>query len=175
MSRAFKSEGIVLKKRNLPSQDIIVTIFSKEMGKIRVLAKGVKKISSKRLPHLQTGNIIEGVIYHSSEKRLYLQETTLISGLSQVKKDPKKMSFLYFYFHIIDRLLPENQQELEIYDAVKRFLIDLSKSKATISLLEKHLNILLKKLGYINKDGSLDELHKLVEELMNEKVSLIII
>src|SRR3989304_7106821 len=119
MSRAFKSEGIVLKKRSLPSQDIIVTIFSKEMGKIRVLAKGVKKISSKRLPHLQTGNIIGVVIYHSIEKKLYLQETALISGLSQIKKDSKKMSFLYFYFHLIDRLLPENQQEFEIYNDVK--------------------------------------------------------
>lgn len=174
MSRTSKTEGIVLKKKNLPTQDMIVTIFSQEAGKIRILAKGVKKISSKRLPHLQTGNIINAVIYNS-EKKLYLQETTLISGLSQIKKDSKKMSFVYFYFHIIDRLLPENQQELDIYNAVKHFLIDLSRSVTTIPLLEKHLNILLKKLGYINKKSSLDELHKLVEELINEKVPLIII
>ncbi len=174
MSRTSKTEGIILKKKNLPTQDMIVTIFSHEMGKIRILAKGVKKISSKRLPHLQTGNIINAVIY-SSEKGLYLQETTLISGLSQIKNDPKKISFIYFYFHLIDRLLPENQQELTIYNAVKRFLIDLSGSTTTIPLLEKHLNILFKKLGYINKKSSLDELHKLAEELINEKVPLIII
>ncbi len=174
MSRTSKTEGIVLKKKNLPNQDMIVTIFSEVMGKIRILAKGVKKISSKRLPHLQTGNIINAVIYNS-EKRLYLQETSLISGLTQIKKDSKKISFVYFYFHIIDRLLPENQQEPDIYNAVKRFLIDLSKSSTTIPLLEKHLNILMKKLGYISKKGSLDEIHKLVEELINEKVPLIII
>lgn len=174
MSRTSKTEGIVLKKKNLPTQDMIVTIFTQEMGKIRILAKGVKKISSKRLPHLQTGNIINAVIYNS-EKKLYLQETSLISGLSQIKKNSKKISFVYFYFHIIDRLLPENQQELEIYNAVKHFLIDLSKSASTIPLLERHLNILLKKLGYINKKGTLDELHKTVEELINEKVPLIII
>lgn len=174
MSRTSKIEGIVLKKRNLPTQDMIVTLFTKEVGKIQILAKGVKKISSKRLPHLQTGNILNAVIYNS-ERKHYLQETSLISGLSQIKKDSKKMSFVYFYFHIIDRLLPENQQELDIYKAVKHFLIDLSKSLTTVPLLEKHLNILLKKLGYISKKGSLDELHKTVEELINEKVPLIII
>ncbi len=174
MSRTLKTEGIVLKKKNLPTQDVIVTLFTHDIGRMRILAKGVKKISSKRLPHLQTGNIIKAVIYNS-EKKLYLQETSLISGLSQIKKDPKKLSFVYFYFHLIDRLLPENQQELEIYKATKRFLIDLSKSATTLPLLEKHLNILLKKLGYISRKSSLEELHRLAEELINEKVPLIII
>lgn len=174
MSRTSKTEGIVLKKRNLPSQDIVVTLFTQEMGKVRILAKGVKKITSRRLPHLQTGNIIKVVIYNA-DKKGYLQETSLISSLSQVKNDPKKLSFCYFYFHVLDRLLPENQQELEIYDATKRFLIELSKTEAMTDLLEKHLNILMKKLGYISKSSSLEELHKFVQELTNEKVPLFII
>lgn len=174
MSRVTKTEGIVLKKRNLPTQDMIVTIFTQEMGKLRILAKGVKKISSRRLPHLQTGNIVNSVIYNSDRKS-YLQETSLISGLSQIKSDSTKMSFIYFYFHLLDRLLPENQQESEIYNVVKRFLIDLSKSTATTSFLERHLNVLLRKLGYIDQKESLEELHRLVQELMNEKVPLLVI
>lgn len=174
MSRVTKTEGIVLKKRNLPTQDMIVTIFTQEMGKLRILAKGVKKISSRRLPHLQTGNIINSVIYNS-DKKSYLQETSLVSGLSQIKSHSTKMSFIYFYFHLLDRLLPENQQESEIYSVVKHFLIDLSKSAATTPFLEKHLNVLLRKLGYIDQKESLEELHRLVQELMNEKVPLLVI
>ncbi len=174
MPRTAKSEAIVLNKRNLPTQDLIITLFTQENGKQKILVKGVKKISSKRLPHLQTGNIVKIVIY-DSQRKLYLQETTLISGFSTIKNNPKRLSFLFFYFHVLDRILPENQQELDVYKGTKHFLIDLAKSTPTLSLLEKHLNILLKRLGYLDKNLDLEELHYLLEELMNEKIPLIII
>ncbi|MBI4009495.1 recombination protein O N-terminal domain-containing protein, partial [Candidatus Roizmanbacteria bacterium] len=52
MKRTLKTEAIVLRKRSLPNQDKIVTLFTKELGKLNVFAKGIKKITSRRLPHV---------------------------------------------------------------------------------------------------------------------------
>ncbi|MBI4226632.1 DNA repair protein RecO, partial [Candidatus Roizmanbacteria bacterium] len=63
MKRTIKTEAIVLRKRSLPNQDTIVTLFSKKIGKVNAFAKGIKKITSRRLPHVQTANLINAVLY----------------------------------------------------------------------------------------------------------------
>jgi len=41
-----KTEAIILKTADLGEADRLLTIYSKEFGKIKVIARGVKKVSS---------------------------------------------------------------------------------------------------------------------------------
>lgn len=170
MTKKLKTEAIVLKKKNLPTKDILITVFSEDFGKIVVFAKGVKSITSRRLPHLQTANLISAIISKSND-RLYLAETTLISAFSAIKKDPRKVDLIYFMFYILDRLLPENHKEPQIYDIVKKFIVSLSKPIINPKMqLQKYLNLILYKLGYIDAEKSLSELKQTIESLTNEKI-----
>ena len=54
--RSFRTEGIVIKRSNYSEADRIVTIFTKQSGKITVRATGVRKIASRRSPHLELLN-----------------------------------------------------------------------------------------------------------------------
>ena len=54
--RSFKTEGIVIKRRNFNEADRIITVFSKRNGKINIKASGVRKITSRRSPHLELLN-----------------------------------------------------------------------------------------------------------------------
>ncbi|OGK16080.1 DNA repair protein RecO [Candidatus Roizmanbacteria bacterium RIFCSPHIGHO2_01_FULL_39_12c] len=170
MKRTVKIEAIVLKKKILPNRDTIVALFSDALGKVSVIAKGVKKITSRRSPHLQTANLISCILYKKDE-RYYLQETTLISGFSQIKNNREKLNNLYQYFFILERLLPENQTEPQIYNLLLRYLIELSQAKENkIELLKNYLNNTLKLLGYIKEDKSHEELIWFAEGIIHEKI-----
>jgi DNA repair protein RecO (recombination protein O) len=52
-SRVYVAEGIVLKRRNVGEADRILTVFTKKYGKIRVIAKGVRRITSRRAGHIE--------------------------------------------------------------------------------------------------------------------------
>jgi len=54
--RGFKTEGIVLKRRNFGEADRILTVFTKDRGKISVLAKGVRRITSRRAGNVELLN-----------------------------------------------------------------------------------------------------------------------
>lgn len=175
MSKFFKTEAIVLKKINLLGKDLLIIFFSKKLGKISVFSKGVKKITSKRLPHLQTGNLLN-ILLTKNKERFYLKETSLISVFSQIKKDQKKINFLYQYLFVLEKLLPENQKEEEVYQITKSFLIYLSRKKDyQEKILEIYLNKTLKKLGYIKKDEKIKTLKKIIFDLTNEKIPSFII
>jgi DNA repair protein RecO (recombination protein O) len=50
--KIYIAEGIILKRRNLGETDRILTVFSRQYGKIKILAKGVRKINSRRSGHI---------------------------------------------------------------------------------------------------------------------------
>ncbi len=170
MKRTLKTEGLVLRKRPMPNQDKIITIFTKELGKVNVFAKGIKKITSRRLPHVQTANLINSVLYKKNDF-FYLQESSLISGFTEIKKDPKKIKNLYLFFFVLERLLPENQPEPPVYNLTKKFLIELSKiTKDNTVINTKFLNELLKLLGYSQEIKSFDDIRYIIEEIIHEKL-----
>ena len=179
MPKQVKVEAFVLKKRSLPSKDNIITLLTQEHGKLPVFAKGVKTITSKRLPHLQTGNLIQATLSKSTD-RFYLQETSLISAFSEIKKDPHKLSFMYLLFFVVDRLFPEAQKEEKEYEEIKRFIILIANKNhhASISDIENVLNKILLLLGYIDDEKEkldIERIKRVVEGLIDEKLPFFVI
>lgn len=170
MPHLIATEAIVLRKRELLHKDMIVTLFSREMGKLGAIAKGIKKITSRRAPHLQTGNLVKLQLNRSHETH-YIQSTELISGFTGIKDSPEKTSHMYFIFFILDRLLPEGQPEEGPYVLIKNFLVTLARSESFESEdVKNYLFRLLFHLGYVQEHKSLKELIRLTEEIIHEKI-----
>ncbi len=169
MDSSVKTEAFVLKKKSLLRRDVVVTIFTEDFGKMTVIGKGVKKLTSRRAAHLQTGNLIR-VHLQKSHDVWYLHTTELISGFTKVREKTKSDA-LYLFLYIIDRMLPSEQNEIEIYKLTKKFFIELSKQDADPQtvltvILQKTLNI----LGYGQHDHSLSKLLSIVETNIEEKL-----
>lgn len=170
MKRLVKTDALVLRKRSLMDKDIMLTLFTKDYGKMTVVAKGVKKLTSRRSAHTQTGNLVSLELYTKSD-RYYLQDTNIISAFSQIKIDHEKVNYLYQMLFIIDRLLPEQQTEPEIYNIAVRFLIYSSKSqKIAPEKFAGYLHDIIRVLGYGTEDSNLTDILRNIEEIINEKI-----
>ncbi len=168
--RLIKVKALVLKKKNLPEKNIILTLFSNNLGKINVFGFGVKKINSKRLSALQTGNLIQAII-EKKDGNFSLKESQLISAFSQIKKDLQKTKFLYLILFILDRLLPEGQNEKKFFQSTLKFLINLAKSGSTEEKeVISFINIILKEFGYLDSSLEKLKLFNFIEELIKEKI-----
>jgi DNA repair protein RecO (recombination protein O) len=169
MPRIDKLQGFVLKKKILLEQDFLVTIFTEELGKITAIAKGARKITSRRISHLQTANLIKFQVsdFHDT---FYLQSTELISGFLKVRT-LEKQDIIYLYFYILDKMLPERQAEEVLYSYTKRLFIELSKDDVNPkAILHEILQKTLMNMGYVQEEKSLSELISLVEQNIEEKL-----
>ncbi len=175
MPKSITTEAFVIRQRKLPSKDNIVTLFTHDVGKISVLAKGIKSITSRRLSHTQTLNLIT-VVLRKHHDYWYLNETSLISAFSTIKNDEAKANLMYLLVYVLDRLLPDSQQELEIYRKTKKFITEIAKSTDDLTgQWSLFLNNLMQVLGYSQNQKSITELYRIIEELTNEKIPLRII
>lgn len=177
VKKNFKLTGFVLQKKILLKNDCLVKIFTKEKGKISVLAKGVRKITSRRLSHLQTGNLIKMIIYKKNAF-FYLKETDLISGFISIKNDKVKEKDFYYLFYLIERLLPEEQKNKSLYNLLTKniYLLKNSDYKILTDFKKNFTKMVLIDLGYIDKNyPSNNDLYQKVEEIINEKIPSYII
>ncbi|NTU72622.1 DNA repair protein RecO [Candidatus Roizmanbacteria bacterium] len=175
MPNVVKIEGFLLKKHRLSGQDTVTVIFTKEQGKISAYAKGVKKITSRRSPHLQTGNLLI-ITLDSKGTAQYVQQTTLVSAFGQLKQNVRKVEMLYFFLFLIDRLVPEGVPEPQLYNMTKQFIIELNKAPIfTRSEILPYMQEILLILGFSRDRRSFNETVQLIEEIIHEKLPLSII
>lgn len=151
MIRQKKAEGIILYKKNILKDDKLICLFSKEFGKMILIAKGIRKITSKRQSHLETGNYIK-CVFQSKDHYNYLQETEICFGFSKIKQSCLKLDLLYNIFFVLNKILPENVEEKKVFDFTLNNLKKMNNQKCLSELsLEKYLSQILIDLGFISE------------------------
>ncbi|MCL4389936.1 MAG: DNA repair protein RecO [Patescibacteria group bacterium] len=137
MLNSSKIEGVILKRSNLGEADKIIIFFSRQLGKTKVLAKGVRRIRSRRAPDLELFNHVSLVVHHSKTFNLVTEAKT-INNYSLLKSDLKSSGYLFYLCEVLDKILPEDQPHPDLFgnflaflnsplnqDGVKRFVVEL--------------------------------------------------
>jgi len=147
MNRLCKTEGIVLKSIKLNESDKIVTIFSKNYGKIRVIAKGIRKTRS------QFGSSLENltqmrIIYYKGRNLDIANQTVIIRSFFTRCKNLKRYGLAIQCAEFIDKLLPDGDINSSVYDLFRDTIILLEDDENPNLLAESFKWKLFTILGY---------------------------
>lgn len=146
MGRTYKTEGIILKRTNYGEADRILTIYTKHYGKIRVLAKGVRRITSRRGGNVELFN--QAVIFLSQGKNLdSLQEAQVVNSFKSWRNDLKKVVVAYYFCELVDKLTPEGQANPKVFQLLSRFLEKIATASLP-ELVRSFEEVLLTELGF---------------------------
>src|SRR3990167_284518 len=114
--KSLKTEGIIIRRRNIGEADRIITVFTRYNGKLRIKAPGVRKITSRRSPHIELLNLSVLTLYNSSRSQVpILTEAQTIYSFDIVKADLKKIGFAFYICELIDKLCPDSQENRRIF------------------------------------------------------------
>lgn len=172
--RSFKTEGIVIKRRDFNEADRIITIYTRDMGKISLKAKGVRRITSRRASHIELLNYTQVSLYKASHMPI-LVEAQMLNSFTQIKNDLGKMGFAYHICELIDGLCPEGQEQGAIFTLFKNTLNELSLTSGDQALFIVHdFEIeLLSQLGFWHKNSSESaglDTHRFIENILERKL-----
>lgn len=175
-SRVFVAEGIVIKRKNTGEADRMLTVFTKKFGKMRVLARGVRKISSKRGPHIEVFSHVIATI-HKSQSQDTLTEVSPVASFEEIRNDLERVGAAYYLCELIDGLLPIEQPHEEVFSLLADAFTALSKVdvKRIDVLRARFAAALLTRLGYMEagkkyKDNDIDGY---VEELLEHRLKTV--
>ncbi|MBI2639062.1 DNA repair protein RecO [Candidatus Peregrinibacteria bacterium] len=151
-----KIYGIIIKIQPLGELDRIVTVFSEEYGVISVIAKGVKKITSRRGFHLDLLNAAHIDIEESGSEsmpRRYLREVTPEENFLNLKNSPEHFSAGCIMAAFIKRTIPEGAPQKTLFDLTQKTLRSLNQNNDASSdpkiILSTYFLKTLKLLGHL--------------------------
>ena len=147
--RTYKVEGIVLKRSNLGEADRVLTVLSKEFGKITVKAPGVRRISSRRSSHVELLNFSQFTLYKSPKAFMpIVTEAQTFEDFSAIKSDLYKIGKALYICELINGLCADNQENRGVFFYLKSVLLELSKTLDTQALIKKFEKDILMELGF---------------------------
>lgn len=132
---------MVIKKQLLGEADEIVTLFSREHGKVRAVAKSTKLATSKLQYALQPLFLVE-VALAGRTALPKLIRASATRAYSNAHGDPSRVSIWFVVAELLIKLLPDNQPNEALYDSTASLLEfldtaeELSESRLQAALLK---------------------------------------
>ena len=144
----IKDTGYVIKRFNFSEADKYVTILTLENGKIDVLAKGVRKLTSKRAPHLELLNKISfQAVSKGQSGRYILADTTLVESHAKLKETLDQLKVLFTICELISGLCPHGQRQRDVFLLLDTTLKGMKNETYTFAMQSFQIK-LLSLLGY---------------------------
>ena len=145
--RVYKTEAIVLKRTNLGEADSIVTLFTLNLGKIRAVAKGVRRPKSKLGGHLDLLTQSSLLLAHGHNLDIITQSQTMESFAS-FKQNLQCIGCAMYMAELVDQFTAEQSENYSIYKLLQATLLWLGEARDRELVLRCFEMQLLNCLGY---------------------------
>lgn len=167
--RYLKDVGFVIKRFNIGEADRFVTIFTKNFGKIEVLAKGIRKINSRRAGHLELLSLIRFYAVKSSKNYIL---TEIENFIQTIDMDSKDFSHFFLMCELVGRLCPYNQKNERVFDLLYTSLTSLNHENQDKVIFDFQVK-LLSILGFWDDKKrffDVEDVRLFIEELIQGKI-----
>lgn len=175
-SRIFTAEAIVLSRRSSGEADRVLTLFTRQYGKIRVVARGVRKVSSKRAPHVEIFNRII-VTIHKSQTQNTLSEVSPVATYEAIRRDLPRIASAYYLCELVSGLLAMEQEHADVFALLVEAFETLAKVNIDrVSVLrDRFAAALLRMLGFLEKGKKppTASLEGYVEQLLERRLKTV--
>jgi DNA repair protein RecO (recombination protein O) len=145
--RVYKTEAIVLKRTNLGEADSIITLYTPNLGKIRAVAKGVRRPKSKLVGHLEL--LTQSAFLLAQGQNLdIITQSQIIESFQPIKNDLWRTSCAIYISELVDQFSAEEVENYPVYRLLQstlRWLCEARNNELVLRYFEIHL---LSLMGY---------------------------
>ncbi len=140
--------GIILKRKNVREYDQIISFLSDDGEKKEVLARGVKKITSKNSPFLEPGSLLEIETAEGKETE-HLIRVSPLNLFKKIREDILKIFGTNYVLGITAELLSPGEKDVRVFDFLKSWLDFVNEEAAFADILvDSYLIKLATLLGF---------------------------
>ncbi len=111
----YRDEGVVLRTMRLGEADRIVTMMTKGHGKVRAVAKGVRRTKSKFGARLEPLSHVSMLCWQGRELDI-VNQAEVTDTFRAVREDLGRVSKAFTLLEVVDQLAQERHANARLYD-----------------------------------------------------------
>lgn len=147
--RLYRTEAIVLKRRDYGEADRLLTVFTSQHGKLVLLGKGVRKTQSRKAGHVELFTHSTFLIAKGRTWDLVTQ-AEMIEPYLGVRESLLRTSYAYYIAELLDGFTQEQDAQPALFALLRETLARLAASnEETLPLVARFYDLhLLSLAGY---------------------------
>jgi DNA repair protein RecO (recombination protein O) len=145
--RTVRTEAVVLRHRDWGEADRILWLYTQKMGKIQAIAKGIRKIRSRKAGHLEPFTRVNLMLARGRDFFIVTQVET-IEAFSKLREDLIHIGYAAYVVELLDRFTYDQDDNQQIYRLLNKTLARVNSMEnpdLPVRYFEVHL---LSLLGY---------------------------
>jgi DNA repair protein RecO (recombination protein O) len=115
MPGLYKDEGVVLRTIKLGEADRILTLYTAHGGKIRAVAKGVRKTKSRFGGRLEPFSRLDLMLYRGRNLDT-ITAAHLLDSHKEARSDLRRLSAAAALCELVDKITPDDESSRTVYD-----------------------------------------------------------
>jgi len=132
----YRTQGLIFKKEERGEADQLFTVFTRDFGKLEVLGKAIRKISSKlgsgiEIFYLSEIEFIQGKIYKT------LTDAFLIEKFQNLRKDLERLDIAYKISEDLDNFVKGEEPDEKIWQLILETFEKLNNPNLQSSITER--------------------------------------
>jgi len=120
--------AVVLSRRDYREYDQVITLYTRDRGRMDLVARGVKKIISKNTSHLEPFSLIH-VESTPGKEYEYITKVHSIDYFTHIRECLEKSLAAQYVVNILSRVLQQEESDERIFDLLQNFLFHLENTK----------------------------------------------
>ncbi len=150
MSVISTVQGIVLKKIEYGDTSHIITLYTKQHGKLSAIIKGSRSSKSKMGNKVDVMNLVEIVLYRKQSREVQvISQVELLNPFSKIKEDLDKLKYATGMLELLLFLIPEDDVNERLFVGTVKALEKIDESEVPpINVFAKYLIFIIKETGY---------------------------
>ena len=145
--RLYRTEAIVLKRTDFGEADRLLILYTPGLGKLRAIAKGVRKPTSRKSGHVELFTHSQLLIAKGRDLDIVTQAETL-HAFRPLREDLRRITYAYYVVELVDQFTEEGIENRPLFDLLLAMLTWLGEA-ADLGLTTRFFELrLLDYVGY---------------------------
>jgi len=139
--RLYRTDAIILRRADFGEADRLLTVYTPERGKLRLLAKGVRKTTSRKAGHVELFMLTNMLIAQGRTWDI-ISQAEIVQTYRGLREDLDKTGYAYYIAELIDRFTEEHDPNQPLFELLALTLAHLEHLDDPFSVLryfELHL------------------------------------
>lgn len=164
--RNYQTEAIIIKKVKLGEADRILSLYTPHLGKIRVVAKGVRRPRSKMAGHLEL--LTHSLVSLARGRNLdTVTGSQTINSFLPLKSDLKLTSYALYAVELIDLFTADNDENHPLFQLLLETMHNLCQGNNNELIMRYFELHLLNQVGYRPQLGQCVSCHSTLKATTN--------
>ena len=113
--RLYRTEGIVLRRRDFDEADRLLTVLTRDRGKVTLLAKGARKIASRKAPHVDLFRHVD-LLVHQGRNFGIVSQAEAIETFAGLGEDLQGLAAAHYVAELVDSLVIEGDDGEGVFE-----------------------------------------------------------